>query len=218
MVITADWVNAIAQVFAATGTISAVLIILFGALRNRPKLSISLQREDGSGKAFWHESSLSPSSGGGFSSSVLIYQLRVWVANDGRKQAKNCRVKLTVTDGGDGSSVNSTRLVEFTLPVFLYFKPQIDETTGLLAPPEPGEMSVDVPAHSKEAFELLFHRVGLGAVCYPYSRTSFPLNPNTKYLLRLRAYADETIPSAEVSYPFEWDGSPDGLPSAIRGS
>ncbi len=108
MAITPDWVNAIAQVFAAIGTISGVLIVLFGSFLNRRKLSIHLQRENGSGRVYWHESSMSPSSTGGFSSSVLIYQLRTWVANDGRKEAKNCRVELTIGDLNQDTGLDST--------------------------------------------------------------------------------------------------------------
>lgn len=207
-----EWVSAIAALIGAIGTVTAVLIVLFGPLARRPRLSIELQRngQQSSGGAYWHGTNFTPPSSGSVANSVVVQQIRVWVVNDGREVAKNCRVKLRIVEpqlkGRDSP-------IEFTLPAFLYYKPSLN-TSGLLLAPEPDQVSVDVAAHSHEAFELVFHRVGMQE-CYPYSLSTFPLNPGIKYFLRVRAYADGASPSEETTFTFLWDGTVGGLPSAI---
>ena len=165
-----DWLSATAALIGAIGTVSAVLIVLFSPLVKRPKLSIELQRhgQQSGGGAYWHGTTFTPPSSGSVANSVVMQQLRVWVVNDGREAARNCRVKLKIVEpqlGGRDSPI------EFTLPAFLYYKPGLG-ASGLLRAPEPAQVSVDIAAHSQEAFELLFHRVGTQE-CYPYSLHHF---------------------------------------------
>lgn len=209
--ISAEWVNAYATVAAAVGTVGAVLIVLFGPLLKGPKLSVDVQRLEGSVTTYWHRTSFAVPAGGQNVNTVEIAQLRIWVHNHGRQVAKNCRVKLKIVEPGQGGR---DAPVEFTLPAFLYYRPNLILATGMLPAPEPSQISVDIGAHSQEAFELLFHIVGMPE-CHPYSLTTFPLETNTGYLLKLRAYADGTSPSKEVTYSFFWDGVEGSLSGAV---
>jgi hypothetical protein len=207
----AEWLTALGTVAAAIGTIAAVLIVLFGPLFKKPKLSISLQCHEGTSNAYWHESKHSPGSPGAIANSVLMKQLRIWVANNGRKEAKNCRVKLRIIEP-DLNGKDSP--MEFTLPAFLYYRPRLSDGSGFLVPPDPEMVSADVSAHAREAFELLQHREGY-THCDPYSLTTFPLKVNKRYLLKLRAYADDASPSKEEEYRFLWDGQEAHLLEAV---
>jgi hypothetical protein len=208
----AEWVNAIAALLAAAGTIGAVLIVLFGPLFKGPKLSVDIQHLEGSTTSYWHQTSTPVPTGiPGTVRTINFSQLRVWVSNNRRQVAKSCRVKLKIIQNGLGGR---DAPIEFTLPAFLYYRPIINPATGFLPAPEPGQVSIDIAAHSKEAFELLWHVTGMQE-CHPYSVTTFPLETNTGYQLKIRAYADGASPSKEVTFNFFWDGVEGSLTGSV---
>jgi hypothetical protein len=85
----------------------------------------------------------------------------------------------------------------------------------LLAAPGPDEVTIDIAARSREAFELLFHRAGTKEF-NPHSRTGFSLLPDKEYSLKLVAYANEVRPTKPTYLEFKWDGSESGLSSSVR--
>ena len=205
--LTPEWLSAI-------GTVAAVLVVLFReAFKGRPRLKILLQSQEGTGEPFWHSSvSMLPVENAPDPVYLEFSQLRVWVQNDGRVDAKDARVKLSITDQGLEGKDSP---LEFVLPVFVYYRPRLESSRRLLAAPGPDEVSVDIASHSKEAFELVFHRAG-ATECDPYSRTAFPLLAKRRYLLKLVAYANDVRPTKPELFSFDWDGREESLSGAIK--
>ncbi|HEV2389434.1 MAG TPA: hypothetical protein VGS04_01800 [Nitrososphaerales archaeon] len=206
-ILTPEWLSAI-------GTIGAVLIVLFReAFKAKPDLRILLQTQGGTERAFWHSSvSMLPVENAHDAVLFEFSQSRVWVKNEGRVDARDARVKLSIIDpdlGGRDSPL------EFVLPVFVYYRPRLDSNRRLLAAPGADEVAVDIASHSQEAFELVFHHAG-APDCNPYTRTGFPLLANKGYSLELVAYANDVKPTKPAIFTFKWDGREESLPDAIR--
>jgi hypothetical protein len=196
----ADWLTAF-------GTVGAVVVAL-KLFQGKPKLRITLQSLPGEKVAYWH------SRGGSGSQSYRFKQLRLWVWNDGRKEAKNCRVKLRIIQphlkGMDSP-------VEFSLPATQLYKPeevQFTEPSWMLSAPKADELYITISPHSKEAFDLLQNFFASQA-CSPYTLTSFPLYQNFDYILQLTAYAEDQKPTKPVAFKFKWEGGLSNLSSAV---
>ncbi len=203
--------NILPEWLTAAGTIGATLVAL-GYLRRKPHLGIELQQQVPTLDAYWHATS-------GIFLGIETKQLRVWVRNDGGREARNCRVKMTITEarlrGGDAP-------VEFLLPVTQLYTPRVVIEPlatlvgiGHLAPPNEGEVTITISPHSQEAFDLLYHNDRVSEPINPYSKVTFPLQPNVEYVLNLTAYADEIKPSKPVRFRLFWDGTEQALGRAI---
>lgn len=199
----------------AIGTVGAVIVALsvaLGAFDKKPKLRIELQRIEGSVEAYWH----GITTVGG---EITYRQLRIWVYNDGEVESEDCRAKVNVKEP-DLKGKDSP--IEFGLPVAQLYRLLMNVSTdpagkryAIFISPTAEQLSITIPAHGREAYDLCYHSSGQPD-CQLYSPMTFPLKANVEYVLTITAFGKATKPTEAMTFIFKWDGHEDTLSKAIK--
>ena len=205
--------NISVDALSAVASLSAAVVALFVAFLpsitswiNEPQLEIDLQKKEDVPFADYV-----------MFSNTEIRWLKIWLKNTGASEAKNCRIRMKI-DRDLKSLEDATFYV--VLPAYILYRPEMTsvEVNGkrydVLRAPHVDEMSITIPAHSQEAFDLIQYNQTEGH-CDPYSKVGYPLLKGEKFYFELVAFASDTKPTKPRIYVFEWDGTTENFGNAL---
>jgi hypothetical protein len=194
----------------------ALIIALLPSILNyldMPILGITFQEPHD--RLYWHSINANHPTE---NHSIVYRQLRIWLENEGNREADNCGVRLRVSET---KQLGKIPPVDYALPAFRLYTPypQYDQNVkgyGLRAP-RVDETSLTVPANSSEAYDLLYcaRMDDQKWHCYVYSKSPHELRPTIEYSLELTITSGTPSIKKGVSLPFRWNGNVDHLENAI---